>query len=237
VKARTDFSRPMGLLELFIRCAATSETCVRTLKSIAASYQKTPALADQKSSPQNDLPSLPQITLGCQRCPFRNSSGIHLQVTNIRRSYNEGLNLKSLQYYESLRKVAAYISSHYDDAISLNSLSSACGMEAKYLSRLFHVKSGVKVTDYIALVRLRAALSIMQQRDAPMLDIAMLTGFGSIRTFERACRKHLGQSPNALRKRLRPNQAPDRPTNLIPTHLKVFFLETQMEDSFSDAKE
>ena len=153
----------------------------------------------------------------------------------------DGLNLKSLQYYDSLHKIAVYISSHYHERISLYSLSRACGMEAKYLSHLFHVKSGVKVSDYIALVRLRAALRLMEQQDTPVLDVAMLTGFGSVRTFERACKKHLGQSPKGLRKHLCPNESPDpQSVNLIPEHLKVFFSEgikqkESNQKAFSDA--
>ena len=133
------------------------------------------------------------------------------------------VNWRALNYYESLRRVRDYVSKHYLESLSLYDLADAAGLEAKYLSRVFHQKIGITLTDYIALVRLRAAIMLMQRDDRPILNIALDAGFGSVRTFERVCEKYLRKAPSTIRSSLKPTTYAADVTEFVPNDLSDFF--------------
>ena len=134
-------------------------------------------------------------------------------------------NWSALTYYENLDRVRLHISCHFCEPLSLETLAGIAGTEAKHLSGFFHRKTGMKLMVYLGLVRLRAAVALMQRSNRNLLTIAMDVGFGSLRTFERTFQRYLGRSPNVFRSAV--THASLRPqaqiATLIPHHLKAFF--------------
>jgi AraC-like DNA-binding protein len=147
------------------------------------------------------------------------------------------INWEALRYYDTLRKVRYYVSSHYADALPLTEVGHACGIEPKYLSQLFHKKVGITLTEYIGLIRLRAALEMMRRTDRRCVEIALSVGFGSVRTFERACRKYLGTSPRVLQDKFKPRRdvVYFALPNCIPETLWPLFFGDEVESSSTAA--
>ena len=74
----------------------------------------------------------------------------------------------------------------------------AC-MEPTAFSRFFHHRIGVKFSEFLRAYRVSRALREMEERDAPLKEIAGRAGFRSLATFDRAVKKETGASPSQVR--------------------------------------
>ena len=102
-----------------------------------------------------------------------------------------------------LRRVRRYVHRHFAESLPLERVASVAGLERSYFSRYFHDKTGVCFHDWLRSVRIAHALSMMETEDMTLTQIAFATGFGDLRTFERACEKSTGLCPKSARRRIR----------------------------------
>ncbi len=77
------------------------------------------------------------------------------------------------------------------------------GVSARHLRRLFTAHLGVTPDGLARSARAHFARRLLDDTDLPMLEIALATGFGSLRQFNRACREIFRASPRALRAKRR----------------------------------
>ncbi len=91
-----------------------------------------------------------------------------------------------------------YISEHYEDDLSLQSVSEALEIHKAHLSRLFKTCTGIHFTDYLNAVRCSHALSEIKKSYPGMnlSQIAYSSGFGSIRSFNRVFKNIYGITPS-----------------------------------------
>lgn len=106
-----------------------------------------------------------------------------------RTAYEENLN-KSL-----LEKIFIYINMNYTDKCSLSDIAQNIGYNSSYLSRYFKKCVGIKLFDYITMLRLSNACHLYESTNNTILSCAIDSGFDSIRTFNRNFKKNYGLSP------------------------------------------
>ena len=85
-----------------------------------------------------------------------------------------------------LPAIFAYISAHYTEKITLEDVAASCGYSAHYLSRVFSDAVGVDFRRFINSYRLDHACTLLQQTDMSVTEVAMASGFGCVRSFNRA---------------------------------------------------
>jgi len=93
-----------------------------------------------------------------------------------------------------------YIEENYAKDISLDLISEKANLSPYYFSRLFKKTTGTSFKSYLNHIRLSKAAEMIGSTPKRILDIAYETGFGSIRTFNRAFYSMNGYPPTALRK-------------------------------------
>ena len=106
-----------------------------------------------------------------------------------RKSENENLILKIFKFVEE---------SYKGDA-SLTALAKETGYSYVYLSRYFTERTGASYADYVNEYRISIAKKLVKDTDASILNIALETGFGSLRSFNRRFKEKVGATPSEWR--------------------------------------
>lgn len=96
-------------------------------------------------------------------------------------------------------QILNYVDGHFREDITLASTAVALGYEPHYLSRYF---GGIAKTNFRQFVngrRIEAARRLMHDRSIPITEVAMRSGFQSIRNFNRVFLEMVGVSPSEYR--------------------------------------
>jgi AraC family transcriptional regulator of adaptative response / DNA-3-methyladenine glycosylase II len=89
------------------------------------------------------------------------------------------------------------------DGATEQELGTRLGVSARHLRRLFSSHLGVTPDGLARSARVHFARRLLDDTDLSMLEIALASGFGSLRQFNRACSEIFHASPRALRARRR----------------------------------
>lgn len=95
--------------------------------------------------------------------------------------------------------IEQYIRDNYVQDLGLEQIAAEMGVSVKYVSRVFVEKTGMYVTDYINLVRVRKACELLASTDLKVHEIAERVGILSRTTFLRVFKKVEGITPNEYR--------------------------------------
>ena len=98
-------------------------------------------------------------------------------------------------------KAMNYMIDNYDKPITLLSTANALGYSSKYLSGAFSRSAEMNFTDYLNNIRCSYAIQRLcnTMTDEPISSIALDSGFGSIRSFNRIFKKYCGTTPKEMR--------------------------------------
>ncbi|MDU5261071.1 MAG: AraC family transcriptional regulator [Clostridium celatum] len=107
---------------------------------------------------------------------------------------------KQHEYIEKLLFACNYITSHYNDDLTLEDVASVIGFSKYHFSRLFKQFTNMTFYNYLIAQRISKAELMLANSDLRISDIAMNTGFSSISTFNRIFKSAKGCSPNDFRK-------------------------------------
>ena len=116
----------------------------------------------------------------------------------------ESINQKAFDYYSRLRRIRAYVESHPDEAIPVRQAARISGMSETYFSSFFHQKVGVKFRDWRAHQKIVLAVQLLEARNRTITEVAMETGFGDLRTFQRTFKRHTGLTPRQYKRVVSP---------------------------------
>jgi AraC family transcriptional regulator of adaptative response / DNA-3-methyladenine glycosylase II len=83
---------------------------------------------------------------------------------------------------------------------SIDDLAARLGIGTRHLHRLFRQHIGATPKAIADNQRLLFAKRLVVETDMPITQVALAAGYGSIRRFNAAFRKHLGRSPSQLRR-------------------------------------
>ena len=102
------------------------------------------------------------------------------------------------RYTDTEKSILAYCAKNYRQELTLESVARSLHI-GKYTVSHFFSSLGICFNDYINSLRIESACKSLTAEDLSISQIAYESGFGSIRTFNRAFLKHKGISPREYR--------------------------------------
>lgn len=102
-----------------------------------------------------------------------------------------------------LNSVIDYIAENYKNKISLSVVAEKLGYNYYYLSKKFNKTFSMSFTEYLNSYRLEKALEMLTETDMNITDIAIESGFQSIRSFNEIFKNHTGTTPAKYRSELK----------------------------------
>lgn len=86
------------------------------------------------------------------------------------------------------------------EAPSVEQLAARLGVSDRHLRRIFEAQLGVTPMQYLQTRRLLTAKQLLADTDLPVTQVALASGFASVRRFNAAFAQHYGLSPTRLRR-------------------------------------
>ena len=83
-----------------------------------------------------------------------------------------------------------------EDVPRVSELAAIHGRTPEYVSRSFRDRFGVRISDYMKAIQVRAAQHLLRTTDLNTTRIAYRCGFGTRRSFFRTFRRVAGNSPS-----------------------------------------
>lgn len=99
-----------------------------------------------------------------------------------------------------VQRAKLYISNHYREACTLQTVSAHVHVTPNYLSNLFKKETGIGFTNYVSQLRIDKAKSLLIGTRFRMVEIAEQTGFDNSSYFTAVFKQQNGISPSEFRK-------------------------------------
>lgn len=119
----------------------------------------------------------------------------YLQVILSRMLPVTGLSPREPEPDDLIARVVGYIAAHYTENITLESIGKALFVSPYAISRLFMPTFQMNFNRYLNRTRLEYSRSLLEDTERSILEIAMESGFGSQRTFNRVFQQEYHMSP------------------------------------------
>ncbi|MCR5432143.1 MAG: helix-turn-helix domain-containing protein [Lachnospiraceae bacterium] len=85
------------------------------------------------------------------------------------------------------------------DDLSQGAMAEIAGISKDYFSRIFKNVTGMNYSKWLNMIRLEKATGLLAQKNLTLTEIAMLSGFQSIPSFNRVFRDEKGMAPGEFR--------------------------------------
>ncbi len=109
-------------------------------------------------------------------------------------------NDNSVYLNTNLNQILTYIEEHYYDDITTDSISKHFKYNKSHFCRIFKQYTGTSFVNYLTILRLEKAFSILKSTNKPISEIAVDVGFGSSNYFSRLFYKYYGKRPSEIKK-------------------------------------
>lgn len=116
---------------------------------------------------------------------------------------------------QRLEGVLGHIRQHFAGPLALPALARRCGVSPSYFSDLFRRTMGISLTEYIARLRVHAALRLLHEGRLTSTEIAFEVGFRNLASFYNAFRRVAGGSPRQIREQ---GTAEEKPKKVEEIH-------------------
>ena len=103
---------------------------------------------------------------------------------------------------DTVQRILQYCADHYREELTVGTVAERLSVSRSCVSHIFSSRIGVNFCDYINTLRLTDAEELLRNGNYTVTEIANLSGFTTIRTFNRAFLKKHGISPSAYRNAL-----------------------------------
>lgn len=94
-----------------------------------------------------------------------------------------------------------YLSQNFQKPLSLDSVARELGVSKYHLSHIFSSRLHTSFSEYVNFLRLNLAKELLLTTDESILELGMICGFTSQRTFNRIFQIYMGMSPRNYRER------------------------------------
>lgn len=102
-----------------------------------------------------------------------------------------------------IKAVKKYVNENIGAELTRDSIAEAVGVNASYLSRVFHKMTGEKLSAYIFSARIKMAMELLQNTDHKISWIASQVGYGNDSYFIKVFRNMTDMTPYEYRKMFR----------------------------------
>jgi len=100
-------------------------------------------------------------------------------------------------------EIARYISDHYREPLTLDTIAGHFGLSPEYFSRMFRKTFGIPYTQHLQHVRIAHIHHDLCTTDDPVMAIAERHGFTNYKLFLRMFRETYGNTPREIRRQAR----------------------------------
>lgn len=101
----------------------------------------------------------------------------------------------------TVQNILEYCSTHYAENLSLDVLAKQLHLNKYYISHIINTRINMRLNTFINSLRVQAACKMLCNTDKKITIIAQLTGFETIRSFNRAFIGIVGITPKEFRQR------------------------------------
>lgn len=108
---------------------------------------------------------------------------------------------RDVSHSDNVQKILQYCSTHYHEDLTIAAIADALSVSRSCVSHIFSSRICMNFCDYINSLRLSEAEEILRNPGYCVTEAATMSGFPTIRTFNRAFLKKHGISPSAYRRR------------------------------------
>lgn len=102
--------------------------------------------------------------------------------------------------HKKVHEIAEYVNLNYMAHLSLEDISKHFYVSKSYLSRIYKEVTGFTVNEYINIVRIRKAKSLLENSDKSITEVSECVGYDSITYFEKVFKTYMEISPLKYRK-------------------------------------
>jgi AraC-like DNA-binding protein len=100
---------------------------------------------------------------------------------------------------DEIDPVIVYLHSHYQEKITVETLTRQFHTNRTTLAERFREATGVPVMAYLTRLRISLAATMLHDTELPIFEVAARVGFNDLTNFGRAFRKHMGCPPSEYR--------------------------------------
>ena len=116
--------------------------------------------------------------------------------------------LRNKETLNLLNQTFTYVEDHYLDTITLQDVAEQIGFSPNYFSRFFKKNFGVHFMQYLTEFRINQAKYLLSTEDLSMTEVAIQSGFASVKTFHHVFKAQVGCSPLQYQKKVVHNEVP-----------------------------
>lgn len=109
---------------------------------------------------------------------------------------------KTSYHMDTTLKILQYCTAHYKEDLTVASVAESLGLSRSCVSHIFSTRICMNFCDYINSLRLTEAEMILKNKNYTITEAANMSGFPTIRTFNRVFLKKHGFSPFVYQKML-----------------------------------
>ena len=96
--------------------------------------------------------------------------------------------------------ITEYVAENHTKNISLKDISKLLNYDYNYVSRYFHSAFNMSFTDFLNVYRLETAVKMLEETEKKITDIALESGFQSVRSFNNSFRLKFGINPSEYKR-------------------------------------
>ena len=101
-----------------------------------------------------------------------------------------------------IKQAVIYVQEHFEEDLSLSSLSSQFHVESSYFSKMFRKETGENLMLFICRKRMEKAVEYMKNTERNLTEIAFMVGYDDYTYFNKVFKKMMGISPREYRNQL-----------------------------------
>lgn len=117
---------------------------------------------------------------------------------------------RETQRGQYVRKVRGFVAASYAGRLTAEALASYCGLDRRYLCRVFKAETGATLQEYVLSVRMGKAAGLLRSTALPVGDVARSVGYYDVYNFSKMFKKKAGLSPLDYRQALACRRAAEK---------------------------
>ncbi len=135
------------------------------------------------------------------KCELRRNAYLLLILSELVDAYTKETSGKAQSYPGSVyaNQVIDYINQHYNEKIRIADLATYIGVNRSYLTSSFKKNTGYSPQEYLVLLRMYKAASLLKNTDMSVSTVAASVGYGDQLAFSKMFKKYYGVSPKLFR--------------------------------------